>query len=72
MMFPSVDELKDVVSVDVEVITTFLTHNLLYQSFTVAYANAFEYVSNIPLIKFFLTANGAVLIKLVLLFGAST
>jgi hypothetical protein len=72
MMFPFMDELKDAVNVDVELIMTFLTHNLLYQSFTVAYANDFEYMSNISLIKFFLTANGAVLIELVLLFGALT
>lgn len=50
MMSSFMDELEDVVFVDVEVIMTFLTHNSLYGSFTVSYANGFEYVSNIFLI----------------------
>lgn len=50
MMSSFMDELEDVVFVDVEVIMTFLTHNSLNGSFTVLYANGFEYVSNIFLI----------------------
>jgi hypothetical protein len=72
MMFPFMDELKDVVFVDVEVIMTFLTHNSLYESFTVSYINDFENVSSTSLIKLFLTTNGALLIKWVFLFGALT